>query len=128
MANEFRQRIIVFAGKHEPGNYNWSPFVNKLQACLRFASVPYDIKACSLSDAPKGKIPYIGLFNDDSPASSKSVNAMNYMGDTNLITKHLMKTGDLPNLNQDLAPIEVAQDLALRALMEDKIYFMQVQS
>ncbi len=127
MTKEFR-RITVFAGRHESGHYNWSPFVNKLQARLRFASVPYDITASSLSQAPKGKIPYIRLSNDASPDSSKTAEPSNFIGDTHLITKHLMGTGDLPNLNQDLAPVEFAQDLALSALLEDKIYFMQVKA
>ena len=127
MAKEFR-RITVFAGRHESGRYNWSPFVNKLLARLRFASVAYDITASSLSQAPKGKIPYIALANDDSLGGSNSIGPPTLIGDTNLIMKHLMGTGDLPNLNQDLAPIELAQDLALRALLEDKIYFMQVRA
>lgn len=127
MAKGFR-RITVFAGRHESGCYNWSPFVNKLQARLRFASVSYDITACSLSQAPKGKIPYIGLSSDASLGSSKPTKPPGFIGDTDLITKHLMGTGDLPNLNQDLAPVEFAQDLALRALLEDKIYFMQVKT
>lgn len=122
------QRITVFAGRHESGCYNWSPFVNKLQARLRFASVAYDITASSLSQAPKGKIPYIGLSSDTSRGDSKPTEPPTLLGDTDLITKHLMEIGDLPNLNEVLAPVELAQDLALRALLEDKIYFMQVMA
>lgn len=127
MTKEFR-RITVFAGRHESGCYNWSPFVNKLEARLRFASVAYNIAASSLSQAPKGKIPYIGLSNDDFLGSGKPTEPPTLIGDTDLITKHLMGTDDLPNLNQDLAPVELAQDLALRALLEDKVYFMQVKA
>lgn len=49
------------------------------------------------------------------------------MGDSALIIKHLMETDGLKNLNEMLDPAEKAKDLALRALLEDKLYFYHVR-
>ncbi|KAI9808885.1 MAG: hypothetical protein M1827_007160 [Pycnora praestabilis] len=127
MAIDAQRLITVFAGKHDPGKYNWSPFVNKLQARLRFASTSYDVKSCSLSQAPKGKIPYVGFSERSSGSGDISAVPSRYVGDTGFIIKQLVETQDLPNLNDNLSNVDLAQDLGLRALLEDKVYFMQMR-
>jgi hypothetical protein len=37
-------RIIVFRGFKDPGVHVWSPFVNKLEARLRFAGLSYRVE------------------------------------------------------------------------------------
>ncbi|RYP43990.1 hypothetical protein DL768_009502 [Monosporascus sp. mg162] len=108
-------KLTVYRGFDWPGRYTWSPFVNKLETRLRLAGVPYVAAPGSVRQAPMGKIPYVDLGNGET------------MGDSTLITRRLVGDGVLPDLNAGLSPAQKAQDLALRALMEDKIYFYGVR-
>ena len=48
------------------------------------------------------------------------------LGDSTLITKALMRSGLLPDINAKLSPEQKSCDLGLRALLEDKLYFYHV--
>ncbi|KAJ5089206.1 hypothetical protein N7532_007890 [Penicillium argentinense] len=108
--------ITVFRGFPEKGCYTWSPFVNKLEARLRFDNIAYKVDTGSPLKAPRGKVPYITLERDVKTES---------LGDSALITKSFIEAGSLTDLNARLSPVEKAQDLALKALLEDKLYFYQ---
>ncbi|KAI9840405.1 MAG: hypothetical protein M1837_001618, partial [Sclerophora amabilis] len=112
-------RLIVYRGWLERGKHVWSPFVIKLEARLRFAGVSYRTEAGSTTKAPNGKIPYVeyqgGANVDEEPASR--------LGDSTLIIKHLVERGTIPDINARVSPPVRAQDLAIRALLEDKLYF-----
>ena len=114
-------KLIVYRGWLDPGKHVWSPFVVKLEARLRFAGVPYITDAGSTRKGPKGKIPYVecqGLQpNDSEPAA---------FGDSTLIIKRLVECDILPNINAKASPATRAQDLAIRALLEEKLYFYHV--
>ena len=71
--------------------------------------------------APTGKIPYIAL---KPPNSDKEIK----LGDSCLISKYLTEHGMIQDLNEaaHLGPKEKALDAAVRALMEDKLYFFNV--
>jgi hypothetical protein len=71
--------------------------------------------------APRGKLPYIELQDGDSTAVPTK------LGDTTLITRRLVEDGHLEDLNARLTPAERARDLALRALLEDRLYFFHVR-
>lgn len=49
-------------------------------------------------------------------------------GDSTLIRDKLVEEGWMEDLNTRLGPVERAQDLAIRALLEEKLYFYQVGS
>ncbi|RMZ85506.1 hypothetical protein DV736_g6571, partial [Chaetothyriales sp. CBS 134916] len=66
--------------------------------------------------APRGKIPYVKL--EGSPG---------LLGDSTLIIRKFVDEGYLPDLNAGLTAVQKAQDLAVRALLEDKLYFYQVR-
>lgn len=106
--------LIVFRGWLDPGKHVWSPFVIKLEARLRFARVSYVTDCGSVRKAPKGKIPYLECTNGT-------------LGDSTLIIKQLVEWSRLPDLNAKLSPAVRAKDLALRALLEDKLYFYHVR-
>ncbi|CAI7654976.1 unnamed protein product [Penicillium glandicola] len=108
--------ISVFRGFPEKGCYTWSPFVTKLEARLRFGNISYNVEAGAPPKGPRGKVPYITLEQD---GESKS------LSDSTLIAKAFIEYGDLEDLNRRLSPVEKAQDLALKALLEDKLYFYQ---
>lgn len=67
-----------------------------------------------------GKIPYIEIADGNEAETTTSI------GDSTLIIKHLAERQILPDLNGDLAPELKANDLAIRALLEDKAYFYNV--
>ncbi|KAL2261623.1 hypothetical protein VTK26DRAFT_3742 [Humicola hyalothermophila] len=114
-------RFILYRGFPTTPAHVWSPFVNKLEARLRFASVPYRIDVGSPRSAPRGKIPYLGVVPP--AAAAEGAEPTQYLSDSTLITGQLVSQGVLPDLNAALAPARRAQDLALRALLEDKFYF-----
>jgi hypothetical protein len=69
--------------------------------------------------APKGKIPYINLTLNETTAC---------IGDSALIMKRLVELGSLEDLNAAIPAPTKVQDLALRALLEEKLYFYHVRS
>lgn len=111
--------LTLYRGWKENGVYVWSPFVTKVEARLRFANVAYRTEAGSLSEAPKGKIPYIGIVKDDHSDPT-------LLADSTSIIEHMVEQGPLEDVNAGFSAAERAHDLALRALLEDKLYFYQV--
>lgn len=99
------------------GSHVWSSFVNKLEARLRIGGVPYGVGVGSPREAPRGKLPYVKI--EGSPE---------LLGDTTLITRTFVETGLMADLNAGLTPVQKAQDLAVRALLEDKLCFFQVST
>lgn len=121
-------RLILYRGWPTQGHHVWSPFVVKLETRLRFAGVPYECRAGNPIRAPRGKIPYV-----DIPAAASAATASSggdkkptQMGDSGLITRHLIESGVLPDLNAKLSPQQRELDLATRALLEDKLFFYHV--
>lgn len=108
--------ITLFRGWDDRGKYVWSPFVTKLEFRLRTSNVPYTCGVGSISSGPKGKIPYIELSSPSSPAPE-------VVGDSTLILKRLIEEGIVQDLNGRLRGKEKGLDLAVRSLLEDKLYF-----
>jgi hypothetical protein len=112
--NSQAQRKIIVHGANKPGQYTWSPFVTKLEFRLRLSNLPYQHGTGSPFSAPKGKIPYIEFPSEGAPPE--------FLGDTTLITKELVTRKLLPDLNAHLSTAQAAHDLAIRALLEDKLF------
>ncbi|KAI1342963.1 hypothetical protein F5Y15DRAFT_371516 [Xylariaceae sp. FL0016] len=112
-------KLTVYRGADTPTQHVWSPFVTKLEARLRFAGVPYTPAAGSPNSAPKGKIPYVDVAAPGSGSSSSTTQ----LSDSTLIINALTAQDVLPDLNAKLSPAARTQDLALRALLEEKLYF-----
>ncbi|TVY32874.1 Failed axon connections-like protein [Lachnellula subtilissima] len=112
--------ITVFRGSKNPGSYVWSPFVTKIETRLRFADLPYRTDAGSPKSAPKGKIPYVTISEPDTNAPTAT------LADSAMIIEKLKENGFLDDLNAGLSPEQKAHDMALKALLEDKLYFYQV--
>lgn len=109
--------IILYRGWKDPG-YVWSPFVTKLETRLRFAGLSYKAEAGSPLTGPRGKIPYIKISGTDREPE--------LMGDSAQIIERFVSEERLPDLNARLGPAEKVYDVALRALLEEKLYFYQV--
>jgi len=89
---------------------NASPFCMKVENYLRMAGLPYEIAPnASHFKAPKGKLPYI---EDGGKA----------IADSSFIIEYLKSTyGD--TLDAKLTPLENAQAVALRRMMEENLYW-----
>ncbi|OCK73873.1 hypothetical protein K432DRAFT_410342 [Lepidopterella palustris CBS 459.81] len=126
-SNAPESKLIVYRGWLERGKHVWSPFVVKLEARLRFAGVSYIAEAGSTQKSPNGKIPYVKFRevqpSDTISSSSNLEDIPTFLGDSTLIIKHLVERDVLPNINAKVPPAANAQDLAIRALLEDKLYF-----
>lgn len=107
--------ITLYRGWDEPGKHVWSPFVTKVEFRLRASKVPYAIAAGSPRSAPKGKIPYIEATTPSHETEC--------IADSAFIIKSFSERGLVTDLNAALTPAEKGLDLAVRALMEDKLYF-----
>ncbi|MBE7179761.1 MAG: glutathione S-transferase family protein [Terriglobus roseus] len=116
MDPEEKSRIILFRGWKDTGCYVWSPFVTKVELRFRLASLPYRVEEGKLSESPKGKIPHIAIAKPRTDGPTR-------LSDSSLIISRLVDDGELPEINAALEPIEAAFDLALRATLEEKLYF-----
>lgn len=119
MQVELLPGVTVYRGFRARQCHVWSPFVNKLEARLRFDGVPYTVDTGLPYTGPRGKVPYVKLHGhiDDE-----------FIGDSTLITHRLIADGYLVNWNAQLTAEDRAIDLAVRALLEDKFYFFMVGS
>ncbi|KAH6641283.1 hypothetical protein F5144DRAFT_126838 [Chaetomium tenue] len=112
--------LTLYSGFPARGRHVASPFVNKLETRLRLGGVTYKVATGSVFKAPRGKIPYLDV--EGAPGT-----APEQLADSTLITRRLVGDGYLQDLNAGLTPVERARDLAVRALLEDKLYFYQVR-
>lgn len=109
--------ITIFRGFPEKGCYTWSPFVTKLEARLRFGGISYNVESGSPMKVPRGKVPYI-TFDHDGQLQS--------LADSDLIVRSFIVSGHLEDLNASISPVQKAQDLSIKALLENRLYFLQV--
>jgi hypothetical protein len=109
-----KPQLTLYRGWKSTGCYVWSPYVTKLELRLRISDLVYDVSKGSVLNAPKGKIPFIAFADGE------------MMADTTLITKELVKGGLIEDLDVYLSPEQQVFDLAIRSLLEDKLYFFHV--
>ncbi|KAL8791159.1 MAG: hypothetical protein Q9195_005998 [Heterodermia aff. obscurata] len=114
-------KLTVYRGFHAPSAHVWSPFVIKLEARLRFSNFAYTTAVGSLWKAPTGKVPYVELTDSEHEGATIT------LGDSGLIIKRLVESGALGELSttgeKEGEERERGMDLALRALVEEKLYF-----
>jgi hypothetical protein len=113
--------LTVYRGFPGTACYVWSPFVVKLEARLRFAGLSYKTEQGSVFQAPRGKIPYVAIKWNGAVEPE-------LFADSQLISDKLSEAGLLPNLNKGLSPTENTLDMAVKALIEDKLYFYNVRN
>lgn len=119
----------LFRGSSDGTKYASSPFVTKVEFRMRLANIPYKVDGGAPWLGPKGKIPYLQASDDSTPESqANDAGKAGMLGDSALIIKHLMEKDGLEDLNETLEPADKARDLALRALLEDKLYFYHVRT
>ncbi|KAF2999920.1 hypothetical protein E8E13_008899 [Curvularia kusanoi] len=115
MDTKAEQRIAIYRGADLPNQYTWSPFVSKLEFRCRLSGLKYACEIGFPPSGPKGKIPYVQLTL---PGQTSL-----WLSDSTLIAKDFIGKGLLRDLNASLSVIDRGHDLAIRALMEDKLAF-----
>lgn len=115
MDSKTAQRIVIYRGADLPSQYTWSPFVSKLELRCRLSDLKYICEIGFPPSGPKGKIPYAEVTL---PGQSSM-----WLSDSTLIVKDFVRKGLLRELNAHLNVLDKAHDLAIRALMEDKLAF-----
>ena len=113
-----RPSLTLYRGFPSSAAYIWSPFVNKLETRLRFGGLTYKTEHGAPLKGPRGKIPYLAISKDGSSGPET-------VSDSALISEKLVADGLTEDLNAKLTASEKAQDLALRALLEDKLFLYQ---
>lgn len=122
-------RYTLFRGSGESNCYASSPFVTKVELRMRLAGIDYAISCGAPWLGPKGKIPYIQLSSTSLPGPQvDETGKVDMIGDSALIIKYLVEQEELQDLNEWMEAQDKARDLALRALLEDKLYFYHVRS
>lgn len=121
---ESKMDITIYRGFLKSNTFTPSSFVSKLEFRLRLGQVPHTVDAGSPLKAPRGKIPYVALSDKGDPDAGAARPTM--LGDSGLIASALVAKGVLKDLNAHLTQIEKARDLALRGLLEDRLYWFHV--
>ena len=119
-------RITLYRGEANFGQHAWSPFVIKLETRLRFDRITYKSEMGSMMEAPKSKVPYVRVQQQQDGNNAKAGAGGELVPDSTIITARFIRDGLLEDLNSHLTPAQQTQDLALRALLEDKLYFLKV--
>jgi hypothetical protein len=115
--------ITLFRGWLDKGCYVWSPFVTKLELRLRISHITYKVAAGSPNTAPTGKIPYVEIGEKGRLDANKTS-----IGDSALIARYFTEHGLIHELNDGLDATNKAHDLAIKALVEDRLYFYNVRA
>jgi glutathione S-transferase len=115
MTTKEQPTITLYRGFADREKYVWSPFVTKVEFRLRTSNTPYRPAIGSPGGGPKGKIPYVEVAHPNQGPE--------WLSDSSLILQSLSQRGITTDLNAALSPAQKGQDLAIRALLEDKLYF-----
>lgn len=115
--------LKIYRGFPVSPTFTTSPFVSKLEFRLRHGQVQHRNEVGTPLKGPRGKVPYVTWSEDD---TNKKTASPTMLGDSALITSTLIREGVLEDLNAHLSPSQKAQDLALRGLLEDRLYWLHV--
>jgi hypothetical protein len=115
MDSTTQTKLLIHRGADKPGQYVWSPFVTKVEVRHRLSHLPYACGPAGPFAGPKGKIPWVEICV---AGQEKEI-----LADSSLITTSLVEKGLLTDLNAHLSAREKGHDLAIRAMLEDKLFF-----
>lgn len=118
--------ITLYRGFPAKKAFSPSAFVSKLETRLRLGGVPFHVDAAGGTpmNGPRGKIPYVAVAERN--AETNDVAPPTLLGDSGLIARELIDMGVLEDLNASLSAEQKARDLALRGLLEDRLYWFEV--
>ncbi|KAK1455023.1 hypothetical protein CMEL01_03783 [Colletotrichum melonis] len=105
--------LIIYSFDRPTGQYGYTPFSIQLRLRLRHAGIQHVDRAANIFQAPKYRVPYVKLADSDE-----------LVGESQFIIKRLVQTGKLQDLNKELSPSDQAKDACIRAMLEDRAYFL----
>jgi glutathione S-transferase len=105
--------MIVYSYGPAWGSADLSPFGVKLETWLRMAALPYEKRVGDVRKTPKRKLPVVKIGE-------------RVLGDSGLIIEHLRAAHGDPLGDAALAGPERAAAHALRAMIENELYFAAV--
>lgn len=117
MTSKSSPAITLYRGWNTPNKYVWSPFVTKVEFRLRTSQTNYTCGVGGPRSGPRGKIPYLEITHPNEPTD--------LLSDSALILNTLSERAVVKTVNADLTAAQRGQDLAVRALLEDRLYFFQ---
>jgi glutathione S-transferase len=104
--------LTLYQGPRAWGQPNLSPFCTKLEAYLRMAEIPHEVKTADIRKAPKGKIPFVELDGQ-------------CVGDSTHVVELLRERfGD--GLDARLDARQKAEGRLLQRTLEEATYFVEV--
>lgn len=118
-----QSKITLHRGYQTYPGFAPSPFVSKLEARLRFSNVSYTAGSEGPFKAPRGKIPFVVMTKTDSTGQPLGESVK--LGDSRLIADHIVNEGVAEDLNARLLPAMRFQDLAIRGLLEERLYWLE---
>jgi len=110
--------VILFGFPYPPNTPSGSGYCQKVEVFLRYASIPYELRATRPDKAPKGKLPYVEIYNRE----SKSANPKpEIVPDSHFIIHRLISQGivDDPDLSAGLTAVQKAESRAWQAYIEE---------
>lgn len=91
---------------------------------MRHSKVPYSLHVGSTAEGPNGKIPYMDLGSviakEDRTSSERLV------ADSAVIISTLVEKDVVQDLNRNLSAEQLANDMGIQALFEEKLYFLSM--
>jgi hypothetical protein len=108
-------KLVIHRGADRSGRYVWSPFVTKVEFRHRLSNLSYTCGVSGPIAGPKGKIPWVEL--------SVLGQEPEILADSSLITNALIGKGFLQDFNARLSAKERGVDVAIRAMLEEKLFF-----
>lgn len=100
---------------------SFSGFCQKLETFLRATEfTAYTMHDATPASAPKGKIPYIEFTRTDGSGATDT------MGDTHMITRYLVETNIVRDLDAGLSAAQRADSRAWQAWTEELVYLLIV--
>mmetsp|Transcript_46116 Transcript_46116/g.108224 ORF Transcript_46116/g.108224 Transcript_46116/m.108224 type:complete len:264 (+) Transcript_46116:84-875(+) len=110
-------KVQVYIFQRSGQNPDGSPYGIKMLTFLRAAKIEYEARPFAehqMKNAPKGKCPYVKKSN---------LNGGKELADTAVIIDALVESGMAPDFDSWLSESDKAIAMAMRALLEDTIYW-----
>ena len=110
--------VLLFGFPNYPKAPSGSSYCQKVEVFLRFTSTPYELRVTSPNKAPKGKLPYVEIYDP----KSKSANPKpEIVPDSHFIIRRLISQGifDDPDQSAGLTAVQKAESRAWQAHIEE---------
>ena len=108
--------VILYCFARPPNTPSKSSYCQKLESFLKFTSTPYEVRPALPNNAPKGKLPYVEIYNPTNTSPK-------VMADSHFIIRHLIAEGLSRDVDQSagLTKVQQAESRAWQAFVEETV-------